>query len=366
MKRIKNNNSTVQRTYYNIKKPSSTRRTFQVTEEIRTGSERVYRTIKSEFLDNINLNFKSNKLTLDKAYDAIRTHFDNLRSTLPNFIIEKTDDGLDKHLLGWREELLNKRAREPESDYQIINFSRHMSEILNRANKTIHNVTIPDLRKEIKNQLKPTSSQKKLCFYFNNYLSYSKRDLKLDPGFFRGAEYEFYHVSSRDFEKLILNAPIELKVPMRILFYTGLRAGELYGLRKKDWIQARNSLRVDRQEKNNKDKTIKKPKCNKLRTTVAPKCITEDLEYWFAPDFKKLCRNTFQSSFRKFCNTNKQPTLRIHDLRHSFAMYCLEEKRISISMIAKLIGDRIDICEKHYLGSRLSDETVADIASQFS
>lgn len=355
-----------QRTYYNIKRPSTTRKTFQVQEETRNGNERTFKTVKNDFLDNVNLNFKANKLTSEKAYDAIRAHFDHIRSTLPSFINEKSDDGLDKHLLEWREELLNKRAREPESDYNITNFSRHMSEVLKRVNKTIHDVSIPDLRKGIKEQFKPTSQQKKLCFYFNNYLSYSKRDLKLDPGFFKGKDYEFYHISSKDFEKLILKASIELKVPMRILFYTGLRLGELYGLRSKDWIKNRGSLRVDRQEKRDKEKTLKKPKCNKARTTVAPNCITEDLEYWFNPETNKLCRNTFQKNFKKLCNDNNQSTLRVHDLRHSFAMYCLEEKRISISMIAKLIGDRIDICEKHYLGSRLSDETIADIASHFN
>lgn len=353
--------------FYSIKKPckkkgNGLRKSWSVHEERRIEGKRTNKVVKNEFIAKINESYKEGKLSFDKAYEALQKHFDNIRKkTSSTYTPPTRDEELDKHLLQWREQLLNKRLREPESDYNIINHSRKMHLILKATKKTIFDVTPHELRKAIKDKIRPTSERKKQCFYFNNYLAYAKRDIKMDASFFSGEDFEYTYITSIQLDELVSKAPPELAKPMRILFYTGIRLGELYGLQRKDWKGL--TLWIDRQQKKTTGE-FKKPKCNKQRTTMSPAWIHKDLEWWFSGS-GKLKRNSFEKKFKSFCRQNGHEKLRIHDLRHSFAMYCLQEKKISISMIAKLIGDRVDICEKHYLGNRLSQETVEDLVSGF-
>jgi integrase len=50
-----------------------------------------------------------------------------------------------------------------------------------------------------------------------------------------------------------------------------------------------------------------------------------------------------------------------HDLRHSYAIHMLEKVEVSLTMVAKLLGDSIQVVEQYYAGFALGEEGLRSV-----
>lgn len=149
------------------------------------------------------------------------------------------------------------------------------------------------------------------------------------------------------------------KTMCRMALYTGLRIGELLALEHKD--RAAAFINVSWQV--TRDEAKREPKNGKARrVAVFPEAlalydqwvrekryITTDLRKRAAPIFKSACRRAWPGK--------KEWHLCFHDLRHSYAIACLEIG-MPIERVAKNLGNAVQVTEEHYTGHFHTDVTV--------
>lgn len=143
------------------------------------------------------------------------------------------------------------------------------------------------------------------------------------------------------------------KLIYTILFYTGMRRGELLALtwndidfRKKE-INIGKTLDPKREKKKkefykNKKKDDDTPKTNKSnRKIIVTENVIECLKQLKAKNFTKPTEFVTLTTLKRHCDNNcKKINLldfRIHDFRHSFASMCID-KNVPISILSSYLG----------------------------
>lgn len=142
-----------------------------------------------------------------------------------------------------------------------------------------------------------------------------------------------------------------------ILFYCGLRRGELRGLQWKDIDLERRTLSV-RMQITDRCGSIKKykfvvPKTNNsIRTLKMPKKLTEDLKsakleakkmsgfndnYFVVADAWPISSNSLTDRKNRNCDMSGVKQIRLHDFRHSCASPLINEGA-NIQVVAKYLG----------------------------
>lgn len=359
----------ITRVYYNIKQPHKGGKSqyFRVSEERRNSLKgtRTTSPCRDKIIDEVNNLYHSGKLKLDEAYTRLREYFDNKRKGTSSYKAPVSGAKLEPNVEKWLKHMLTERKREKGSEKNLNYHAIYISNILGSLGKDAYNVKMEEIRKAISDQHSNIASCKKISFYVNSLFQFLGRTEKINSAWYGRHEIEFNYINEEDFLELIDSVHQFLQAPLRILFYTGIRLGELYGLQEKDYDSKKSLLRIDRQLCR-ETKTLRLPKANKKRITVAPSVIKKDLKYWFDSKEEKIKRDRLQHDFKALCRSKGRGELRIHDLRHSFAKYLLEEKNLSISQVAMLIGDRIDIAQKHYIGSAFDPDTVFELSKKIS
>lgn len=335
--------------------------TWVIKEEKEVNGKIVNVRVRKVEINQINKDFLEKKISYKKAKELVEQLVAKILDP-ESFKTEKPkEDYDDPDFYKWKDWMGGRKLRETTSIKTLKYYQLDMLKVLKRVNKTVHTITPTELRDGIQEVTTSEASQRKIVTYFNSCFKYIKRDLVIDRKQIKSDKPVFNYIRSAELKQFLRGAPPKLLHPVRILFFTGIRVGELYGLEKEDWKG--RTLWIDRQKR--KDKVVRSPKNDKKRTTVAPDCIIDDLNWWFNSSTVKNERTSLSEMIHAHCDKTRVKHFRIHDLRHSFAMYCLQEKKIGISIIARLLGDTVSVCEAYYIGSRMSDEVVGQIADSF-
>lgn len=167
------------------------------------------------------------------------------------------------------------------------------------------------------------------------------------------------HITEKELERFVIELKNEIdKVACRIIFYTGLRTGELFGFTLSDVDFEKNLINIDKQL--TRDFKIEPPKSNKERDVIFPDLLKEDLKKWFEfkDSEKELARNNlskrFLSASRRIWGKVKHRDISPHDLRRSFAIHLIVEKDFSVTNVAFLLGDTEAVVQKYYSGYTIS------------
>lgn len=131
-----------------------------------------------------------------------------------------------------------------------------------------------------------------------------------------------------------------------ILFYTGMRRGELLALKKDDINFSENTINIDetytpRYEKYGVSETD--PKTNKSNRKIQMLNIVANIFKSMDLDnanriFKDITLTTLKRKCDNNCKkANINKNIRIHDFRHSFASMCIE-KDVPIGIISEYLG----------------------------
>ena len=132
---------------------------------------------------------------------------------------------------------------------------------------------------------------------------------------------------------------------------TGMRRGEIVGLKWSDFNAANNSLRIARQANRVKGKTVVQPPKTKtsIRTVVLPQYMTEILTEmkkektceWIFPSPVNIGEprnpDSIYGKFQKILKRAQCKKIRFHDLRHTFATMALENG-MDIKTLSAMIG----------------------------
>jgi len=92
----------------------------------------------------------------------------------------------------------------------------------------------------------------------------------------------------------------------------------------------------------------------------------EGFEAWInAPDKKYIQRNGIARILKRACKmafpNDPSKWITAHDLRHSYAVMMLTKYDVSISQIAKLLGNSVSVCEEYYLRFQSNDDLIDSI-----
>lgn len=240
--------------------------------------------------------------------------------------------------------------------------AKSMQSDFNRAlracgNKSILSASQEDLQQEINTFFKgKNEKQRRAVSRLNQLLKFISRDFQLMK--LRPEKRKVRHLSPAEFDQVIANtSDTNLKLLLEVLFYTGSRIGEAFGIEKDD-ISVK-SVFIDKQI--DKFGTQKETKNNKERHAFLFKEVRKDIYEWVKikdkitasrsvinKTFKKICRETFDDS-SKHCT--------LHDLRHSYAINLIS-RGVSLSLVAQSLGNSVLVCEKFYTGFILSSDAI--------
>lgn len=175
---------------------------------------------------------------------------------------------------------------------------------------------------------------------FNAKKGHKKKEILVMP---ESSFYEFLKYEKNENYKLIYT----------ILFYTGMRRGELLALTWNDIDFKRKEINIDktldpkREKKKkefykNKKKVDNTPKTNKSnRKIIVTENVIECLKQLKEKNFTKPTEFVTLTTLKRHCDNNCKkidiPKFRIHDFRHSFASMCID-KNVPISIISNYLG----------------------------
>jgi len=143
------------------------------------------------------------------------------------------------------------------------------------------------------------------------------------------------------------------------LFYTGVRSGEAFALearhRRKNTVQV--LTQIDRYDVETETKN------GRERKTIIFDEGQAAFDSWIsALEKTNICRGSLARVLRRACKkafpNNPKKWLCAHDLRHSFAVMCLQDYGFSIDDIAQFLGNGVQVCQEHYLNFVPEDENL--------
>ncbi len=147
------------------------------------------------------------------------------------------------------------------------------------------------------------------------------------------------------------------KVAFTVLFYTGLRCGELLALTREDIDLPAATLRVNKTYRKEKNQDIiTSPKTeNSIRTVTLPHFLVECLENFFSLCYDlrdtdrifPFTRRKLEHAMQIACRESGIKRIRLHDIRHSHVSHLIEMGFPAL-LIAERIGDTVDMVNNIY------------------
>lgn len=139
---------------------------------------------------------------------------------------------------------------------------------------------------------------------------------------------------------------IEYRIIYELLFYTGMRIGELRALTLSDLDFDKNTIRIDKTLPRGADEATTPKTINSVRTISIPSAVMTDLKEYTTHIYDLTSTNRlffveYQSIARhknNVCQEHSIRQIRIHDLRHSHVSLLINLE-CSIMVIADRIGD---------------------------
>ncbi len=145
----------------------------------------------------------------------------------------------------------------------------------------------------------------------------------------------------------------ELRTAIELLFWTGIRKGELYGLTARDFCEFESCIDINKQYQRRAGGTyeIIPPKYNSCRIIGVPKVFAKKLAKYIKwkrerdKNFKDTdflftwTKRGLENAMREGEAKGKVKRIRVHDLRHSHATHCMDSM-VNIVAISKRLGHR--------------------------
>ena len=377
-------NETKNKYYYmtKLKQPDGSRKTIRSKAIYDSKIACYYALLKIK--DNPDLHFDSNKTNTPLATDdnLIVRKFENRTDVVVNKNRQvKAFKVFDNYFESLKKNLKTTTLK-AKSTYLKLYFYQYFDEnttindlcrdsVLQQYKKVILELDLSDAAKN--NILRIYREIIERAFYMNlisqNELGLVKLNLEkiksYDDNFLTKREKKFY--TQEEFERLINfvegEKDISFSMLLKVLFYGGLRVGELLGLKGKALIDDENCIIKIESQINlfNQESTLKTK--NSYRQIYIKKEIYKELkDYCFLNSIKgndyifNVSRTYIRKKTIKYCDLAKLERLNIHGFRHSCACFWFQkfiENNLTINFrfIADQLGDNINTVQDIYLHS---------------
>jgi integrase len=322
-------------------------------------------TIEVKELAEINRRFLDNTLSFQEAKTLaqdLRRRLDRKENGLRQIPItnKENETVLEAY---WKEQYSWRDIRDPSS----------MRNSLLRAVKALGNVSIltaeqTDFYKKI-NETKLTNNRKReIIARLNQLIKFARRDFALKVP--RRDIVTVKYLSLPEFNKAVKHLDDTDALLATIAFHSGMRVGEIFAIQKSD-VLAPGRIKVNKQML--RDGTIAEPKVGKERRTYINSQDGRDaIGTWVKVplDERREFRNRrfselISAACQKAFKDDKDKHVTFHDLRHSFAIHMLG-LGTSMSNVAQLLGDSIQVTEMFYTGFNMSDESLDSLERQLA
>lgn len=328
-----------------------------------------YTTFKDERVDALNRGLVSGGFSFENVEREVRLICDAL-----NAAQKKKEQGrwlassnnlklLDQY---WESEYSDRDIRKPETARRTLVWALTQigSTPLLADTKTLQKIVNTRFKDNPRNQRLLCKTLNQMRKFFGITRERLKKARKPPPDFCYLTEEEFKKVLPYVREWRGISADT-LRALFTVLFYSGVRAGEAYALRKHHLHG--NQLKVATQiYRDGKEEPTKNGKIHD--TFLCDKGLTAFHAFVKATDRGGVHRHSFASCLREACGkafpNDPSKWITVHDLRHSYAVWCLTVLHLSIEDIAKLLGDTIAVCEEYYLAFERNNDHMVYIAEK--
>ncbi len=374
----------VVQTSFTVKHPDKWRNSFSIL-VVKKDENRKREADKLEDprINSINAQWKNSNQSDELARELL-TLMKEIRKELLDS--QRKRDGRDRIVKNSdNQKILDKFFEDRFDGRKDITSAETMKLDFNRAVLLIGNIslktaTAKEIQKKI-NKIEKVTLQRRVCSRVNSLLGYLGRPervrgdkYKLDPFFLRESEFLNLYPAlegtigtiqyGRDIQNLFI-----------VLYYTGMRMGEAFALqdspdyfrslgRKLNYIDG-NQVAVNSQMLITGE--FSDTKTRNIRVAyMYPNNLMNRIQEWVDLDIEKRKEiralnytHVLQKALRKSFGNKYSEVKRMkpHDCRHSYAVNMLS-KGVNISLISKILGNGVSVCEKYYLQHVANNETV--------
>lgn len=340
-------------------------------------------TITNDRIKGINKEWENSKQTEAKRDELLRL-VKEIRAEIHRS--QQIKDGkvrLVKHTDN--QKILSDFVAERIEDRKIVNPKGHEQDftravlVIDRENLSLKTATRKELQKAV-NKIDRNNIHRRVCSRLNSLLGFIGRRERLEPAEYTETptiftESEFLNlVGNIEAPEDFKNHRDDIKNLFFTLFYTGLRVGEAFALfsrRQQDSKTGRKLNFLDGTQLAVYSQMIKdtqkmtSTKTGKERVAYVVQNHFHRVKAWADLDREtkeKLRKIEFSCLIKKagrltFPKDSEKKNLKAHDCRHSYAVHLLNSG-VSISLIAKSLGNSVLVCEKYYLGYALQEEGI--------
>lgn len=335
-----------------LKKPDAKRRSFSILKRTIKDNKTSYEKVENEAIDAITKAYQDETKPLETcillAKEVLASLYKEIEKTKPKVVHNSANrDLLEKF---WKDEYDHRDLIDFESSKN--DFKRAIEAV---GALSLYSATREQLQKEIAKHAK-ANKQRRLVTKLNALLKYIKRDVKLRKD--RKHQEDVLHLSEPDFKKILPFIQDEtIKLLAQVAFYTGCRTGECFAIVpnniKSNILQV--PFQIDR-EGNKRDTKNRISRRAFIIEAGRPK-----VKEWAALD-KSDYRGVRASqavamACQKAFPNDRSKWITFHDLRHSYAIHLLS-KGVSLSLVAQSLGNSVVVCQQHYAGFTLADESI--------
>lgn len=344
-----------------LKKPDGSRRTFQVIKKrVKKDYKPEYETVRNERIDAINaalLNGLQNFETCEIQLREVMAHLQEIeRQKVPRVVHnEENQRALQAY---WDKEYADRDLIDPKAAYNRL--ARAVEAI---GELSVYSASLKELQKAINGRYRD-NRQRDAAAALNQILAFIGRGIELKR---RDAIIGDVHYLTKE-ELLEAQKHVESELDRLVqsaAFHTGLRMGELFAMTPESVRGAQffSQYQLDRQL----DLRATKRKLAQRRPVYVLPGGQESVTAWanlpkktkaemrnrkHAEVLKRACQKAFPAREDKH--------VVFHDLRHSYAIY-LVSRGVNLTQVAQCLNNSVAVCERHYSGFLLKDETIESI-----
>lgn len=348
----------MEKTYFIVKIPKENYKSYSILKEIRRGKSRKYSKVHSEALESINQSILSKQRSSSECLTLVREivsqlyakHSDEKTRNVHNF------DNMD---------LLTKFLKHEYDDKDIVDFNSARNDYLRAINAvgefSLYSSSKEVLQKQINSKFKG-NKQRRIVARLNTILKFIKRDVTLRKD--KPNQILVKYLTEDEFyEMLNFVSDEDIKLVCRLAFYSGCRTGEIFAITstslKSSCLQVINQ--IDRVQNRREIKN----RINRLAYLLTQGRV--DVANWIKLKEKSKLRNLkfadiVKNACKKAFPDNPDKWVTFHDLRHSYAINLLS-KGVSLGLVAQSLGNSVVVCQKHYTGFVMTDDSISRIDS---
>lgn len=349
---------------FSIKRPDKFRRSFDIIEDRKSPSERVQTSIKkvtkysgqAAALESLNANFQKGILSELEVEVTIR---DVIKPQLEQMVNRASRAQTESTVMAANMRIFNAFWSDRyENNRRVIDRTRVRNQFLYALRKLEPLSLSGCEEKELQrhwDQVLTGTAHRRYGRAINTLLRFLGRPTKLILE--RNDDIAIEYITADELKKLTFHIiDPDLSDAVTTLFSTGVRTGELFALTRRN-LKNTKALYVDQQI--DRQGVRRATKNRRKHDTIVLDSGLEAILRWLDLDFERKMELRHSISHRLAEISEKILGRRItpHHLRHSYAILLLE-KGVPLDRVAQLLGDTVEVTQKHYTGFVVTDHAI--------